>query len=155
MLDSKPLSIFPRRVTTSWSDKSAAGEIDAIARQLDALRADAGRGRLIREGVQVVFAGRPNAGKSSLFNRLAGAGRAIVTDLPGTTRDLLTEVVEIDGVPVTLVDTAGLRETAGDAIEAEGIARAVAARTVAAVVVGCARSVSSDLPRRSLAAGAH
>lgn len=126
---------FPDEGYHFVGDKSAAGEIDAIARQLDALRADAVRGRLIREGVQVVFAGRPNAGKSSLFNRLAGAGRAIVTALPGTTRDLLTETVEIDGVPVTLVDTAGLRETAGDAIEAEGIARAVAARAVAAVVL--------------------
>jgi tRNA modification GTPase len=126
---------FPDEGYHFVEDVSAAREIHAIARQLDALRADAVRGRLIREGVQVVFAGRPNAGKSSLFNRLAGAGRAIVTELPGTTRDLLTETVEIDGVPVTLVDTAGLRETAGDAIEAEGIARAIAARAVAAVVL--------------------
>ena len=76
----------------------------------------------------MVLAGRPNAGKSSLFNALAGAGRAIVTDVPGTTRDLLTEVVDIDGVPVTIVDTAGARLAPADAIEAEGIARAHAAR---------------------------
>ena len=74
--------------------------------------------------LQVAIAGRPNAGKSSLFNPLAGAGRAIVTELPGTTRDLLTEVVDIDGLPMTLVDTAGLRGDAADAVEAEGIARA-------------------------------
>ena len=64
---------------------------------------------MIREGVTVAIVGRPNAGKSSLFNRLAGAARAIVTDVPGTTRDLLTERVDIDGVPVTFVDTAGVR----------------------------------------------
>jgi tRNA modification GTPase len=68
--------------------------------------------------------GRPNAGKSTLFNALAGAGRAIVTDIPGTTRDLLTEHVDIGGIAVTLVDTAGIRQHAGDVVEAEGIARA-------------------------------
>ena len=71
--------------------------------------------------------GAPNAGKSSIFNRLAGAGRAIVTDIPGTTRDLLTEVVDLDGIAVTLVDTAGLRAAAADEVEKEGIARAHAA----------------------------
>jgi tRNA modification GTPase len=113
----------------------AAQEIDAIADALEALLRDAARGRLVREGAQVVIVGPPNAGKSSLFNALAGAGRAIVTAVPGTTRDLLTEVIEIDGVPMTIVDTAGVRETAGDAIEAEGISRAHAARAVAQLVL--------------------
>ena len=114
---------------------SAAGEIDAVISELDELLSSARRGRLIREGVQVVITGRPNTGKSSLFNLLAGTGRAIVTDLPGTTRDLLTETIDLDGVPVTLVDTAGTREAPSDAIEAEGIARAAAARDVASVIV--------------------
>ena len=114
---------------------AAAGEIAAVASQIDALLESAERGRLIREGLHVVLAGRPNTGKSSLFNALAGAGRAIVTDVPGTTRDLLTEVVDIEGVPVTIVDTAGARLLANDAIEAEGIARAHAARQIASVVV--------------------
>ena len=114
---------------------TAAGEIAAIASQVAALLEGAGRGRLIREGLHVVLAGRPNTGKSSLFNALAGAGRAIVTDVPGTTRDLLTEVVDIEGVPVTIVDTAGARLTPSDAIEAEGIARAQAARQIASVVI--------------------
>jgi tRNA modification GTPase len=117
-------------------DRGEAGaELDAIGREVDALLADAQRGRLIRDGLHVVIAGRPNTGKSSLFNRLAGVGRAIVTDVPGTTRDLLTEVVDIAGVPVTLVDTAGVRERPADAIEAEGIARAAGARRVAALTL--------------------
>ena len=114
---------------------AAAGEIASIAADLETLLASAQRGRLIREGLHVVLAGRPNTGKSSLFNALAGAGRAIVTDVPGTTRDLLTEEVAIEGVPVTVVDTAGSRLTPSDAIEAEGIARAQAARKVASAVV--------------------
>lgn len=113
----------------------AADELASIVDRLTALLEDAGRGRLVREGAQVVLAGRPNAGKSSLFNALAGAGRAIVTEVPGTTRDLVTEVVEIDGVPITLVDTAGVHGIAADVVEAEGIARAHAARAVAELVL--------------------
>ena len=100
---------------------------DAIRRtlaSLERLLADARRGRVIREGLTVAIVGSPNAGKSSLFNRLVGAARAIVTDVAGTTRDLLTERVDVGGIPLTLVDTAGLRLTTHDAIEAEGIARA-------------------------------
>ena len=112
-----------------------ATSIDALIAQLDALLATARRGRLIREGAQVVIAGKTNAGKSSLFNALAGAGRAIVTDIPGTTRDLLTETVDICGVPVTLVDTAGVRIGSNDPVELEGMSRASAARDVAALVI--------------------
>ena len=100
----------------------------------DLLLADAHRGRMVREGAQVVIVGKPNVGKSTLFNRLLGAARAIVTDVAGTTRDLLTETLELDGIAITLVDTAGVR-SGGDVIEAEGIARARAARAVARLVV--------------------
>jgi tRNA modification GTPase len=112
-----------------------ARELESIGESLSVLLARASRGRLIREGVHVALTGRPNAGKSSLFNQLAGVGRAIVTDQPGTTRDLVTETIDIDGVPMTIVDTAGLRAGSSDPIEAEGMARAIAARDVASVVV--------------------
>ena len=95
---------------------------DAIA-LLDALLADAERGRKLRDGLHAVIVGPPNAGKSSLLNALAGSDRAIVTDIAGTTRDLLHETIRIDGVELTLVDTAGLRES-GDVIEREGMRRA-------------------------------
>jgi tRNA modification GTPase len=111
-----------------------AGAIDGLRARTKALLAAAHRGRLVREGFQVAIAGKPNVGKSSLFNALAGASRAIVTDVPGTTRDLVSDVVDIDGLRVTLVDTAGLRE-AGDAIEAEGVRRSRQAQNVADVIL--------------------
>jgi len=112
-----------------------------VARTLERLMArtasliDEGRrGRLVREGLQVVIVGKPNVGKSSLFNALAGAARAIVTDVPGTTRDLVAEIVDVDGMRVTLVDTAGMRPT-HDVVEAEGVARARQAWDVADLVL--------------------
>jgi len=93
------------------------------AQALQTLLREAEHGRKLRDGLHAVIVGPPNAGKSSLLNALAGSDRAIVTDIPGTTRDLLTEVVRIDGVELTLVDTAGLREGC-DVIEREGIRRA-------------------------------
>lgn len=108
--------------------------VAAVVAGIDRLLADAQRGRLVREGATVVLAGRPNVGKSSLFNALAGAERAIVTSVPGTTRDLITEPVDIDGIAVTLVDTAGARESQ-DVVEREGLARGRQARGVADLLV--------------------
>jgi tRNA modification GTPase len=102
---------------------AVARSIDAVKQRVDALLGSARRGRLVREGAQVAIAGLPNAGKSSLFNALVGAHRAIVTDVPGTTRDLLTETVDLGGLRVTLVDTAGITES-DDPIEREGVKRA-------------------------------
>jgi tRNA modification GTPase len=99
---------------------------DGLAHATTALArliADAERGRKLRDGLHAVIVGPPNAGKSSLLNALAGSDRAIVTDIAGTTRDLLHETVRLDGAELTLVDTAGLRE-GGDAIEREGMRRA-------------------------------
>jgi tRNA modification GTPase len=126
---------FPAEGYHFIDHETAGDELATICCAIGTLLDDAHRGTLIRDGLHAVIAGRPNTGKSSLFNRLAGAERAIVTDVPGTTRDLVTEVVDIGGVAVTLVDTAGVRELPGDAIEAEGIARAEGARQVAAVTL--------------------
>ena len=105
-----------------------------IRLRVETLLDGAVRGRLIREGCQVVILGKPNVGKSSLFNRLLGVARAIVTPVPGTTRDLVTEVTDLDGLAVTLVDSAGIR-SAGDAVELEGVSRARQAVAVAAAAV--------------------
>jgi tRNA modification GTPase len=114
------------------------GELVAALEQLleavASLVVDGRRGRLIREGLQVAIVGKPNVGKSSLFNALAGSARAIVTPVAGTTRDLVTEVIDIDGLRVTLVDSAGIRAT-GDVVEAVGVELARRAMQVADVVL--------------------
>jgi len=94
-----------------------------IALQLQSALNTAAQGKLLREGAYVVIAGRPNVGKSSLLNRLAGEEIALVTNIPGTTRDVLRQAIQIHGVPLHILDTAGLRET-GDEVERMGIARA-------------------------------
>jgi tRNA modification GTPase len=111
-----------------------AAEIDRLRTRTAALLADARRGRVVREGLQIAIVGAPNVGKSSLFNALVGASRAIVADAPGTTRDLVTEVIDLEGLRVTLVDTAGLRETT-DFVEAEGVSRSRQAIGVADLVL--------------------
>jgi len=112
------------------SDQSLEARLEAAMAQLQALRTASRQGRLLTEGMTIVIAGRPNAGKSSVLNRLAGHEAAIVTATPGTTRDLLRERILLDGMPLHVLDTAGLR-SAGDAIEAEGIRRARAAMALA------------------------
>ena len=114
--------------------EGAREDLEAVISRVEGLLADAGRGRMIREGAQVVIAGRVNAGKSSIFNCLTGSDRAIVTPNEGTTRDLISEVVDLGGLAITLVDTAGQR-TAVDEVEREGIRRAAMARRSADLVV--------------------
>ena len=114
---------FPDEELPFDAAPECAAEVDAIVVQLDALTARARSGRALRDGLSVAIAGAPNAGKSSLLNRLAGHDAAIVTEIPGTTRDPLREHITLDGLPVTIVDTAGLRET-NDPVEREGVRRA-------------------------------
>jgi tRNA modification GTPase len=101
----------------------AGGTLTAVIGRIDALLAQSSRGRLIREGAQVAIVGAPNVGKSSLFNALLNTNRAIVTAVPGTTRDLLTERADIGGLSLSLIDTAGVRDTSDD-VEREGVIRA-------------------------------
>jgi tRNA modification GTPase len=105
--------------------EGAIGErLDELARTLDAIQASARQGCLLREGMTLVIAGRPNAGKSSLLNWLTGRETAIVTAIAGTTRDTLRETIQIDGLPLHVIDTAGLRDASDDPVELEGMRRA-------------------------------
>lgn len=114
---------------------------EALLKSLDRLLLTAPVGEIVREGAVVVIAGPPNVGKSSLFNALLGKSRAIVTEIPGTTRDALEGVIETDKWPLRLVDTAGLRET-GDRIEQLGIEVSERYLAAAQVVLACAESVA-------------
>ena len=114
---------FPEEEIDFLAEPTLRADLAALLAQAEALLAATRRGQRLRDGLHVVILGRPNAGKSSLLNALARSDRAIVTDIAGTTRDLLRETIDIDGIALTLVDTAGLRD-AGDAIEREGMRRA-------------------------------
>ncbi len=100
---------FPDEEIDFLSDKALRERLAAVFAAFESITAAARQGALLREGLNVVIAGKPNAGKSSLLNRLAGDEVAIVTDVPGTTRDVLRQQVHLDGLPLNLVDTAGLR----------------------------------------------
>lgn len=125
---------FPEEEIDFLADGKVAGDLDRIRHQLDKVMVEANRGSLMRDGMKVVIAGRPNAGKSSLLNMLAGKDSAIVTAIAGTTRDVLREHIHIDGMPLHIIDTAGLRET-DDEVEQIGIQRAWAEIKEADVVL--------------------
>jgi len=114
---------FPEEEVDFLTDSHVGDDLRVVIDTLERVRRSARQGQLLRDGMTLVIAGRPNAGKSSLLNALAGRDTAIVTHVPGTTRDLLRERIQIDGMPLHIVDTAGLRE-GPDPIEREGILRA-------------------------------
>jgi tRNA modification GTPase len=135
-----------------WIEERLKELLSRLSRVLAAAR----QGSLLREGLRVVIAGQPNVGKSSLLNRLAGEDVAIVTDVPGTTRDTVSQTIEVEGMPVHITDTAGLRETT-DAVERQGIERTRAAlgkTDVVLMLMDCCsgvkpedRAVLDSLPR--------
>jgi tRNA modification GTPase len=114
---------FPEEEIDFLADERLAMQLGELQQQLAELLTEAGQGQLLRDGMTVVIAGRPNAGKSSLLNQLAGRDSAIVTEIPGTTRDVLREYISIDGMPLHIIDTAGLRDS-DDPVEQEGVRRA-------------------------------
>jgi tRNA modification GTPase len=125
---------FPDEEIDFLAESDVMQRLQHARDELEALLASARQGRLLRDGVVLAIIGRPNAGKSSLLNALSGEDTAIVTEVPGTTRDVLRTQIELDGIPVHLADTAGIRDT-DDAIEAEGVRRARRALESADVVL--------------------
>src|SRR5699024_7955678 len=110
---------FPEEEIDFLSEGGVADDLNGVITQAETVLASARQGRLVREGLTLVIAGRPNAGKSSLMNALAGHEAAIVTEVAGTTRDVLREAIQLDGMPLNLIDTAGLRDSP-DRVEQEG-----------------------------------
>lgn len=146
---------FPEEEIDFLADPVIARQLHALRAELDELLREAQRGVRLNDGLRVAIIGRPNAGKSSLLNALAGSDRAIVTDIAGTTRDVLREQLNLDGIALELADTAGLRET-DDPVEREGVRRAhgeLARADVALLVTDAAQAehdlaLLADLPPR-------
>ena len=145
---------FPEEEIDFLSDDALLNRIADCAAAFDTLQAEAQQGRVLRDGYQVVIVGKPNAGKSSLLNLLSGQDAAIVTEVAGTTRDILREQIDVDGLAVELVDTAGLRNDP-DRIEAEGIRRAREALANADAVLWIQDVTDKDqeAPKENLPAG--
>lgn len=125
---------FPDEEIDFLAESDVADRVERVRGQLSALLHEARQGRLLRDGIVLAIVGPPNAGKSSLLNALSGQDSAIVTEIPGTTRDVLRELIDLDGIPVHVADTAGIRDT-DDIIEAEGVRRARQALESADLVV--------------------
>ncbi len=144
---------FPEEDVDSLHRDDAQARLARLRAALEEVLAKSRQGSLLRSGIHVVLAGRPNVGKSSLLNRLAGEERAIVTALPGTTRDALREAIQIEGVPIVIVDTAGLRDSR-DEIERLGMARTREELARADVVLVVLEAGRLEMPAGTLPEGA-
>jgi tRNA modification GTPase len=142
---------FPDEEIDFLAESDVLQGLEDCQMQLDSLLQEARQGRLLRDGIVLAIIGRPNAGKSSLLNVLSGQESAIVTEVPGTTRDVLREQIDLDGIPVHLADTAGIRETS-DRIEAEGVKRARQALETADIILLVEDITAPPEDRRGLAA---
>jgi tRNA modification GTPase len=142
---------FPDEEIDFIGESDINERLEGIVAALNQLLAEAHQGRLLRDGITIAIIGMPNAGKSSLLNALAGRDMAIVTDIPGTTRDVLRETLSMDGLPVHIADTAGIRE-ADNVVEAEGVRRARAALSQADMVLLVLDSATPLRPQLALEA---
>jgi len=142
---------FPDEEIDFLAESDVLRRLDRTREELTGLLREARQGRLLRDGIVLAIIGRPNAGKSSLLNALSGQDSAIVTEIPGTTRDVLREQIEIDGIPVHLADTAGIRETT-DRIEVEGVRRAREALEAADIVLLIEDAIAMPGGQQDLAA---
>jgi len=140
---------FPDEEIDFLAESDVVERVKSAGQSLSALLAGARQGRLLRDGIVMAIVGRPNAGKSSLLNALSGQESAIVTEIPGTTRDVLREQIDLDGIPVHVADTAGIRETS-DLIEAEGVRRARQALESADIVLLIEDASEKDPSERDL-----
>ena len=140
---------FPEEEIDFLAESNVIERVEAATEQLSGLLDEARQGKLLRDGFVLAIIGRPNAGKSSLLNALSGQETAIVTDIPGTTRDVLREQIDLGGIPVHVADTAGIRETE-DRIEAEGVRRARQALASADIVLLVEDASAGDLGQESL-----
>ena len=138
---------FPEEEIDFLAESDVLQRLQHVQRRLQTLLGGAKQGRVLRDGIMLAIVGRPNAGKSSLLNALSGQDSAIVTDIPGTTRDVLREWIDLDGIPVHVADTAGIRDTV-DRIEAEGVKRAraaLAASDLALLVIDVTADIRQQL----------
>jgi tRNA modification GTPase len=140
---------FPDEEIDFLADSDVLEKLVMVDKRLQSLKDQAHQGQLLRDGINIAIAGLPNAGKSSLLNALAGRDSAIVTDIPGTTRDVLREYISLDGLPVHVSDTAGIRESA-DLVEAEGVRRARATMLTADLVLLVIDPTASPGPQFAL-----
>ena len=137
---------FPDEEIDFLADSDVLERLGRAGGRLKSLLEDAHQGQLLRDGINIVIAGQPNAGKSSLLNALAGRDSAIVTDIPGTTRDVLREHISLDGLPAHIADTAGIREST-DQIEVEGVRRtraSLATADLALLVIDSSQAIAAQ-----------